>query len=270
MRIWTANSTNRWLFKRVSSTGHNVSSDYTKANFSTPNSHGLSHLFAPGTRPDLKIISALLAPPNYAWGNGFPNETTSIAKRIQSIPRTGLEEHDLDSYDFILCFNAVGEKILNNLLDAHNIRLTVKGNPPSGLQVRLLPGCDFFNGQECLDDPMKMNKMTTAIKAAIKAFLKTEFGLEIGVCMQWPKQLRTLQILMKTSEMKHFMTKDALGGKIMQDTAKISNWKENTGCNFWVAFEKWGENSEEVWLVSIVGEKGKLAQAEALVRGAQV
>jgi hypothetical protein len=121
------------------------------------------------------------------------------------------------------------------------------------VQVRCLEGCDLFNGQECLDDATKMSKQCAAIKAAIKQFLAVEFGWDQDVCTKWPKSLRTLQILMKTSEVKHFLEKPTDGGKFVEYTTKIGKWKERTGCGIWIAFDSWAENDEEAWLVSIVG-----------------
>jgi len=246
-----------------------VSNEYTKSNLSTLKLQDPSSLFIPGVLPDARILSSILAPSNYVWGNGFPNETASIKKRIESTPSNGLVDWYFNYFDYILCFNSFGVMVVNKLLEAYNADRKIKGNSPARVlssQIRLLNGCDFQNWQ--IKDLTKLSQMAGAVKTAIKQFLTSEFGWDQDVCAQWPKSLRTLQIPMKTSDMKHVM-KDK-DGIHWEDTAKIRRWKEITGCYFWIAFEKWGEKGDKVWLVSIIGEEGRLLEAEALVRNTNI
>jgi hypothetical protein len=272
MRVWTANTTNRWLFKRVSSAGLAVRNTYSEANLKTFNLSDSSQLFNPGVLPDARIIPSLLAPPpnNYAWSEGYPSETTSISQRMQSLGSIGITEADFDSYHYILCFNTAAEETLKTLLceyrqKQHQSLLSALSSGRA--QIRLLPGCDPFIPAQSLADPSKMQSIVTSIKTAIKVFLTTEFGWNINSCATGTSGLRTLQILLKTEEMKHFCSEN--GGNINLNLEMMTRWRAVTGCSFWVAFSRTTLIGKNEWLISIIGSQAKLKQAEGFVRGAQ-
>lgn len=268
MRVWTANTTNRWMFKRVSSAGLAVRNTYTQANLKIFNLSNSTQLFNPGILPDTRVIHSLLAPPpnNYSWSEGYPSETTSISQRMQSIGSVGITEADFNSYQYILCFNTAAEQILKTLLHEYRTK-TNHSFSLSLAKIQLLPDCDPFVPAEAFADPTKMVAIITSIKAAIKGFLTTEFGWDVNACATGTSGQRTLQILLKTEEMRHFCSEN--GGNINMDLDLMKRWRDVTGCSFWIAFRRTTSMGKNEWLISIIGSQANLKQAEGLVRGAQ-
>ncbi|KUJ16968.1 uncharacterized protein LY89DRAFT_718678 [Mollisia scopiformis] len=263
MRVWTSNTTNRWLFKRVASAGLAVRNSYTESYFRIldPDS---SKLYNAGVPPDTRIMPSLLAPNLYPWSNGYPSETSSISQRMQSFSSTGITEADFDSYHYIICFNTAAEETLKGMLREYRKRTNQGAFSP---QIRILPGCDPFEVASSLADPTKMAGMVNSIKSAIKGFLTNEFRWDIDACATGTSRLRTLQIVLQTEQMRHFCSEES-SNLIILNLEVMKRWREITICSFWVAFNRtWIGRTE--WLVSIIGSQATLKQAEQLVRGAQ-
>ena len=231
LRVWTANRTGRWLFKRVHSAGLTVSTNVQTS---------IDPVAIQG-------IGQLLPHDEYDWALDSPHEVRRIAQRMKFYSPFGFAATDLSTYDVILCFTRTDANRIAKFEPEHK----------DGARVIVLPGCRDISSEDCAKDPEKIRELIASIKSAVKGFITQELGEWVDGAVKRTKSYRTLQLLLPGRDLNFAGT-----GDFLTDGDKIKEHESKSGCAIKVT--KYKGSTREV-LVSIIGPKDHLAKAAALM-----
>ena len=214
VRVWTVNTSGRWLFKRVVSAGTHISTECNK-----PQLDKLQVTARTGgdTAEGAAIDAVVRGTPHNS------EEKTAIIARMRRHRKRGIDEWHFRHYEYMLCFDQPSFNILLALKET--CKKKHANNPAYAdlAKVRLLGELSIRNpvGSVCEEE---VEKQVENVKMCIKGFLREE--------MHWtaPTQgirdgpYRTVQIVLPTLKVMPM-----LGGL-------LDEIQKKTGCRIWVTY----------------------------------
>ncbi|MCJ1402396.1 hypothetical protein MMC11_005616 [Xylographa trunciseda] len=247
MRIWTANATGRWLFKRVDSAGRLINNAFTlsltaEENLLSPASH------IKLAKATIQAIEALELGTYYQWTGDHPNEVERLLERTKQHDFQGIDAADFGHYNFILCFTQH---------DADELHRMQKASGNSWARIVFLRGCEYRSTLQYMSDRAEMEKLLLAMKVVIKQFISEHLddGFE-SIQFATTKGHRTLQIIQPLNSLNFAGFREPL-----ENGPKLKEYETKTGCAIKVTARRTSSQA----LISIIGPKERLAEAEAMV-----
>ncbi|MCJ1381454.1 hypothetical protein MMC17_004564 [Xylographa soralifera] len=231
VRVWTVNTTRRWIFQEVASAGYSV-----KSSFTTKHQSQIKHVLkSPGVLTDNKALISL------AEQNHFRSaEKRAIFARLDTGKTQGLKAIHFNNWDYILCFDKQAFSLLQNL------RVSAQGSTagkPQSSRVILIEGTELHKD---------IQTTIRGVKKAARQWLAEE--------LQWTKPdapikggiWRTLQVVVPETCYKALLAKKG---------AKRKEIQAKSGCRIDTSANSSGTGS----LVTIAGPKDALPQVKKLV-----
>ena len=235
VRLWTVNTTRRWIFQEVASAGYNVKSSFTAKH--------QSQIKRPLRSPE--VITNNKALLSLAEQNHFKSaEKKAIFARLGTGKTQGVKAIHFNTWDYILCFDKQAFSILEKL--RVSAQSSTAGKPQSS-RVILIEGTELHKD---------IQTTISGVKKAARQWLAEE--------IQWSKPdvsitggvWRTSQVIVPDTRCKALMVKKGTKRKEIQ---------AKSGCRIYTSATSSGTES----LVTIAGPKDALPQAIKLVEGSK-
>jgi KH domain len=260
IRAWTVNTTDRWLFGRVSSAGTNV-----RTQFST-NVAKVPAWELPGRPVVENWITELSGSRSYFWSEDGPREKETILNKIREWKRCGLRQLHFTRYLHILCFDKATYVILMKMKALAQDPLappplasekTDKEQPlSSGKDSKIVDSTIHFLGpQESFKVPLA--KTIEGVKLNIKNFLITQFN--------WVRPPNNMGIADGPNRTQFLWIQSGSIGRIIgKGGAKRKSLEEQSKCRIIIGRQS---PDEEVYgrMVAIVGKMAAVEKAKGLV-----
>lgn len=239
IRVWTANTTRRWLFRRVDSAGLYVGTSSPGEGAQLADGEEL--VLGSGSASQV-ALEALSGDRYYFQSDDEPKEKEKALKRVQSHQPQGVKDYMFAAYRYILCFDTHALKALRQR--AEKAREADAKNKKPQARILLLPGTE-----EAIRTASSL-EIVDAVRSAIKVFLTAELGwtrpahgIADGPC-------RTRFIYVK----HRWQTTKILAGS--------GELRRQSQCDIHLAWQ----SKELGFAVAIVGPSQALADAEKMVR----
>jgi len=240
VRIWTLNTSGRWLFDRVISAGTHISTGHNKPlleKLSLPTRAG----------GDTVESGAIDAVAGRTWHNS--GEKTAIITRMRRHRKRGIDEWRFRHYEYMLCFDQSSFNVVHALKEACKKKHANNSADADLAKVRLIADLPMENTVGSLRKE-EVDKLVENVKTSIKGFLRGE--------MQWtePTQgikngpYRTVQIVLPTKKVMPM-----LGGL-------LGEIKRKTECRIWVTYYQ----NDEKKLLTVTGQKDTVNVAISLLQ----
>ena len=231
IRVWTVNTTRRWIFQEIASAGLNV-----KTSFTTKNQPQIKRVLK---SPEILTTNEALLSLAGENHNGSA-EKRAIFARLYTGKTQGIKAIHFNKWDYILCFDKPTLSLLQKL------RVSAQGNTaekPQSSRLMLIEGTEVHKD---------IITTISRVKSAARKWLAAEF--------QWNKPKapikggiwRTSQVPVPDTCYKALTAKKGTKRKEIQ---------AESGCQIYPSANSGGAGS----LVTIVGPKDALPNAKALV-----
>jgi KH domain len=260
IRVWTVNTTDRWLFGRVSSAGTNI-----RTHFST-NMAKVPAWELPGRPVPENWITELSGSRSYFWSENGPREKETILNKIREWKRRGLHLSDLKTYSHILCFDKATYVILMKMKALAQDPLSPP--PPSSEKGEHEQQSASAKGPNTVDStihflgPQESFKVPVAqtmegVKTNIKHFLVKEFN--------WSRPPNNMGIAGGSNRTQLlWIPSDSIGRIIGKAGAKRKLLEDQSNCRIIIVRQSPGEEAYGR-MVAIVGKIEAVDKAKGLV-----
>ena len=246
-RAWVANNSGGWLFRRVTSAGLNIESEFRTSEAGRLRSDP-EHFTQSGQASDQTVLDAITGQDDFFRTDDRPYEKASIIERIQEWRGRGLNSDSCIHYDYILTFEPAMVTALEQLQRRTLSLLPLNSEPVDDSAHRvgriiLLPGTTIATGRVAKD-------FVAPIGKAVAQFLENEFGYERPLHSIKGGGLRTSYMQVK------------LLAQVTRIEKEKANIERKSGCKLHLAHE----SESYGWVIAIIGVKETLGKAEEMVR----
>lgn len=240
VRAWTVNTTGHWLFNCCNSAGYGLDNDFTRCAVA---SKKLDMKLKTQNESPRKVFDLFTARSSYFATNDEPNEKGEIIARVREHKARGVHARDFFDYQYILCFDDEGYNSLLKLQAFAKTQSPDRTSCVSQIIQLKVPKNDDLN--------VVLEKM----RREVKQFLKNE--------LRWSRPKKGADITDGPSRTRQFSVPTVQATVAWRKRATV---RTKSGCEIKVAN---GHRRKES-LVSIIGPREALAEAEKLVRECSV